>query len=147
MSANNLGKIKTLPKSLQALAEQVSKWPGVQLAPHCFGGLEFRLNEQEIGHIHSEGMLDIRFSSTLKRQLKAKRVAEDHHFLPDSGWVTLYVRHTDDLPNALFLLRLAYLRLADKLGRREPALPTGLSLPDIARELADLKAEIEAPVR
>jgi hypothetical protein len=40
--------------------------------------------------------------------------AQEHRWVPDSGWVTCYVRSEKDLEHALWLLRLSYLRYALK---------------------------------
>jgi hypothetical protein len=44
----------------------------------------------------------------------ADGVAEEHHWVPNSGWVTFRVRNEDDLTHALWLMRLSYLRYAIK---------------------------------
>jgi hypothetical protein len=46
----------------------------------------------------------------------AEGLAEQHRWVPNSGWVTFHVRHEnqEDLSHALWLMRLSYLRYALK---------------------------------
>ncbi len=92
-------------------------WPGVESIPHRFGGLEFRVDRREIGHVHPNGMLDVPFPMRVRRDLVAAGRAEAHHMLPNTGWVTFRIRTEHDLPAAVALLRMNYLRL---LGARAP---------------------------
>src|SRR4029077_9807160 len=34
------------------IARHVASWPGVTVAPHRFGGVEFRVGRRELGHLH-----------------------------------------------------------------------------------------------
>lgn len=92
-------------------------WPGVESIPHRFGGLEFRVDRREIGHVHPNGMLDVPFPMRVRRDVVAAGRAEAHHMLPNTGWVTFRIRTEHDLPAAVALLRMNYLRL---LGARAP---------------------------
>ena len=48
-------------KIIETIEKEILNWPYVTAEPHRFGGVEFRLNKREIGHIHSEGLADIPF--------------------------------------------------------------------------------------
>jgi len=96
------------------LEEEVSLWPLVSVHPHRFGGREFRFGAAEVGHIHTGGILDIPFPRPLHDALLEAGLAEEHHWVPDSGWTTFRIRRAADLPRALWLLRLSYLRDALK---------------------------------
>lgn len=87
------------------------EWPGVESSPHRFGGIEFRVDRREIGHIHPGGMLDLAFPVRTRRELVAAGRADAHHTLPNTGWVTFRVRNEHDLPAAIDLLRMNYERL------------------------------------
>lgn len=89
----------------------VGLWPGVESAPHRFGGVEFRVDRREMGHVHASGMLDLPFPVRMRRELVAAGRAEAHHMLPNTGWVTLRIRTEHDLPAAVELLRINYDRL------------------------------------
>ncbi len=99
---------------LKTLEDQVCAWPGVSAEPHRFGGRGFRLGKLEIGHMHYDGAVEIPFPRAIRDQLLKEGLAERHRFVPDSGWVTFYVRTEDDLRHAAWLMRLSYLRFALK---------------------------------
>jgi hypothetical protein len=83
-------------------------WEGVTAHPHRFGGTEFRLGRREIGHIHGDALVDIPFPTKLRKELVAAGRAEPHHVLPDSGWISFYIREAQDVERAVELLRLSY---------------------------------------
>ncbi|NJL95652.1 MAG: DUF5519 family protein [Anaerolineae bacterium] len=103
--------------ALQTLQDTVGAWPALAAQPHRFGGVEFVHGKVEIGHIHRNGMIDIPLTVPLRRYLVAQGLAEPHHLLGDSGWVSFYVRQAEDVEGALWLFRLSYLH---KLRRRQP---------------------------
>ena len=92
----------------------VTSWQGVHALPHRFGGTEFRLGEKrEIGHVHGDSLVDIPFPTQVREQLVAEGRAERHHILPDSGWVSFYLRRPEHVAQVIELLRLSY-KLAQK---------------------------------
>jgi hypothetical protein len=44
----------------------------------------------------------------------AEGLAEEHRWVPNSGWITFRIRSDADLDHALWLMRLSYLRYALK---------------------------------
>jgi hypothetical protein len=42
----------------------------------------------------------------------ADGLAEEHRWVPNSGWITFQMRNEKDLSHALWLMRLSYLRYA-----------------------------------
>ena len=58
--------------------------------------------------------MDIPFPRSVRDALLDERLAEEHHWVPNSGWVTFRIRSQDKLEHALWLLRLSYLRYALK---------------------------------
>lgn len=99
---------------LRKLEEQVAAWPHVSVHPHRFGGREFRFGNAELGHVHMGGTVDIPFPRAVRDALLADGLAEAHHWVPNSGWTTFHVRGEGDLHQALWLMRLSYLRYALK---------------------------------
>jgi hypothetical protein len=99
---------------LRKLEEEISTWHKVSIYPHRFGGREFRFGAAEIGHIHTGGVVDIPFPRAIRNALLADGLAEEHRWVPDSGWITFRVGSEDDLKHALWLMRLSYLRYALK---------------------------------
>ncbi|MGA8538824.1 MAG: luciferase family protein [Terriglobales bacterium] len=99
---------------LRKLEEEVSAWPNVSVYPHRFGGKEFLFGSAEVGHIHEGGIVDIPFPRAVRNALLAAGLAEQHHWVPNSGWITFHIRNQEDLSHALWLMRLSYLRYALK---------------------------------
>lgn len=97
-------------KLLDELERQVLSWPEVSAHPHRFGGREFRFRAAEIGHVHTGGIVDIPFPRPIHDALLDEGLAEEHHWVPNSGWTTFRVRSEGDLKHALWLMRLSYLR-------------------------------------
>jgi hypothetical protein len=102
----------------QRIADEVLTWPGVRAAPHRFGGTEFRLGRREIGHVHGDAVADIPFPRRVRDELIAQRRAEAHHWLPDSGWVTLRLAGDGAAGAAIELLRMSYDRAVAASARR-----------------------------
>lgn len=95
---------------LEYLELRVSAWFEVSVHPHRFGGREFRFRSAEIGHVHEGGIVDIPFPRTVRDALLDERLAEEHYWVPNSGWVTFRVRSETELEHSLWLLRLSYVR-------------------------------------
>lgn len=102
-------------KLMGMLEPQIAGWPGISVHAHRFGGREFRFNRAEVGHIHSGGEVDIPFTRPIHDTLLEEGLAEEHRWVPDSGWITFRVRGEGDLAQAVWLMRLSYLRYALKV--------------------------------
>jgi luciferase-like monooxygenase len=100
---------------LEKLEDVVSAWPNVSVHPHRFGGREFLFGSAEVGHIHIGGIVDIPFTRSVRDALLADGLAEEHHWVPNSGWITFHMRSEKDFTHALWLMRLSYLRYALKI--------------------------------
>lgn len=92
----------------QHLTHAVLGWENTTVAPHRFGGVEYQLGKREIGHIHGDSLVDIPFPTKIRDEIVAAGQAEPHHILPDSGWVSIYLRRAEDVDRALALLRRSY---------------------------------------
>jgi hypothetical protein len=92
------------------LEAEVSTWPNILVQPHHFGGLEFLFGAAEVGHVHTNGIVDIPFPRSVRDALLAEGLAEEHRWVPNSGWITFHVRGEQDVQHALWLMRLSYLR-------------------------------------
>jgi len=95
---------------LKRLEDQVSTWPNTSVHPHRFGGREFRFGGAEVGHLHIGGAIDIPFPRSFRDALLVEGLAEEHPWVPNSGWVTFRIRGEGDIKHALWLTRLSYLR-------------------------------------
>ena len=92
----------------QRIAEAVLAWEGITQAPHRFGGVAFHVGRAEIGHMHGDGLVDIPFPTSVRDALVTGGEAEAHHVLPQSGWVSVFLRDDDDVDRAIGLLRKSY---------------------------------------
>jgi hypothetical protein len=61
------------------------------------------------------GIVYIPFPRSIRDALLAEGLAEEHHWVPNSGWITFHVRSEADLKHALWLMGLSYLRYALKI--------------------------------
>jgi Luciferase len=95
---------------LKKLEDEMSTWPRVSVHPHRFGGREFLFGRAEIGHVHIGGTVDVPFPRAVRDALLAEGLAEEHRWVPNSGWITFRARSEADLEHALWLMRLSYLR-------------------------------------
>ena len=109
-------------KFLTEIEREILSWPEVSAHSHRFGGREFRFRAAEIGHVHTGGNVDIPFPRLVRDALLATGHAEEHHWVPNSGWITYRVRGENDLSHALWLLRLSYLRYVLKTAAEPAAL-------------------------
>jgi Luciferase len=92
------------------LKKEVSAWPHISVHLHRFGGWEFLFDKAEVGHVHIGGVVDIPFTRTIHDALLEENLAEEHRWVPNSGWTTFRMRSENDLERALWLMRLSYLR-------------------------------------
>lgn len=99
---------------------EVASWDGVEVGPHRFGGIEFRLGRRELGHLHGDRIADLPFPRRVRDELIAAGRALPHHVLPDTGWVTVAVR-ADDIDDVIELFRLSYNRALDARRHRPSA--------------------------
>lgn len=89
-------------------------WEGVIARPHRYGGTEYRLGRREIGHVHGDHLVDIPFPKKVRDELVSAGRAEPHHVLPESGWVSVYLRAVGDVERGIELLRLSFDLAAQK---------------------------------
>ena len=86
----------------------------ISVQPRRFGGREFPFGTAEVGHVHINGIVDILFPRPVHDALLAEGLAEQHRWVPNSGWITFRIRNEQDIAHALWLMRLSYLRYALK---------------------------------
>lgn len=95
---------------LKKIEDEVSSWPGVTVHAHRFGGREFRFGKAEVGHVHTGGTVDIPLPRPVHDALLSNGLAQQHRWVPDSGWITFFARSEEDCARALWLMRISYLR-------------------------------------
>jgi hypothetical protein len=96
----------------------VTTWVGVTAHSHRFDGTEYRLGKREIGHIHGDYLVDIPFPKKIRDELVEAKRAEPHHVLPQSGWVSFYIRKATDIEEAISLLRRSYELAVEQKSRK-----------------------------
>ncbi|HET6869359.1 MAG TPA: luciferase family protein [Solirubrobacteraceae bacterium] len=94
----------------EQITATVQSWPGVESAPHRFGGIEFRVGRRELGHLHGDRIADLPFPRRVRDELVAEGRARPHHVLPESGWITVSIGSPDEAEYAVDLFRMAYER-------------------------------------
>ena len=89
------------------IEHEVASWPGVTVAAHRFG-VEFKVGRRELGHLHGSRLADLPFPVKIRERLVADRKAQRHHVMPESGWISFYIRDVSDASDAIALFRLNY---------------------------------------
>ena len=90
------------------ITEAVTSWAGVTTQSHRFGGVEYVIGRREVGHIHGDHLVDIPFPKKVRDKIVAAGRAQPHHILPETGWVSFYLRRESDVEQAIALLRESY---------------------------------------
>jgi hypothetical protein len=81
---------------------------GAELRLHRFGGTAFCAGGAELGHVHSNGLLDVLVGRVNRDRLVDAGAALPHHVFPNSGWISFWMNSEADVVAAIELLRLAH---------------------------------------
>lgn len=100
---------------IDEIEKEVLSWENNTVHLHKYGGIQFDYFGKEIGHIHSNGLLDMLLSRKIKAQLMAEGRIQDHHSFNNTGWISFYMRTSEDKDYAIALLRLGYGMKADSI--------------------------------
>ncbi|MGI0028684.1 MAG: luciferase family protein [Nitrososphaera sp.] len=95
----------------ELVRRELQNLPGVTLHDHRFGGIEFRVNGREMGHMHGDRIVDLPFPKDIRNKLIAQGKASPHHFLPQSGWISYYIDEPGKVAGAVELFRMQYGRM------------------------------------
>jgi hypothetical protein len=98
----------TIRGAKEQITQALLSWEGITAHAHRFGGTEFRVGRREIGHIHGDYLVDIPFPKKVRDEVVAAGRAEPHHVLPQSGWISFYIRQPADVEQAIALLRRSF---------------------------------------
>ena len=96
---------------LEKISKEILSWPGIATGQHRFGGTEFRVGKREMGHIHGDKLADLPFPMQVRNQLIESGRVSPHHILPESGWVSKWIRSEEDVSEVVELFRMQYKRL------------------------------------
>jgi hypothetical protein len=94
--------------SREKIHQAMMECDGVTSGIHRFGGIEYKLGKREIGHIHSNHLVDIPFPKKIRNEILDRGEAQPHHILPESGWVSVYLYNENDVESAISLLKKSY---------------------------------------
>ncbi|MGA2669248.1 MAG: luciferase family protein [Ignavibacteria bacterium] len=94
-----------MKKADEVIKTALLEMEGVTAHPHRFGRTEYRIGKREIGHVHSNYLVDITFPKKIQNEIVSEGLAEPHHILPDSGWVSFYIKSASDVDMAINLLK------------------------------------------
>ena len=97
---------------LDEIEAEILSWEGTSVSLHKYGGLQFNYKGVEIGHLHSNGLLDILYNRILKQQFMLQGRISPHHVFKDSGWISFYIETDNDVKYAKELLSVAYHKIA-----------------------------------
>ncbi len=97
--------------TIDDIRAEVLTWNGVTESVHKYGGVQFNCAGKEIGHLHGNGILDIKFSRKIKAELMQERLIANHHIFTNSGWISFYIRGRQDTAYAINLLRQSYAKI------------------------------------
>jgi hypothetical protein len=93
---------------------ELLSWPGVTAEEHRFGGTEYRYGRKEMGHVHGDRLADLPFPRRIHDELIDAGRAQQHHVLPDTGWVSRWITSADDAEDVIALFRINYERYAGR---------------------------------
>ena len=112
----------------QTIDAAARSWAGVSAHPHRFGGTEYRLGKREIGHIHGERLVDVPLTKKARDRAILEGKAEAHHLLPETGWVSIWLKSEKNLQDAIELLERSYATAREQVRNRQTraAVPTVL---------------------
>ena len=80
---------------IENIKKEILSWPNVTVEPHRFGGIEFRLNKREMGHIHGERVADLPFPMKTRNELVNSGRVSPHHVVPQSGWISYWINNNN----------------------------------------------------
>jgi MFS family permease len=107
-------------KIIENIKHEILSWPGVTSNPYYFGGIEFRVNKRDMGHIHGDKLADLPFPIEIRKDLLASGKALPHIIYPESMWVSYFISSEEDASKIVELFQLQYERLKYKSSITSP---------------------------
>ena len=111
-------------KILEEIKKEILSWPNVTAEPHRFGGIEFRVNKREMGHIHGDSVADLPFPMKIRNDLVNSGRVSPHHVLPKSGWVSYWInqdkeQQEHEVSAAVELFKMRYEQLKPRVQTKQ----------------------------
>lgn len=94
---------------IDQIEQKVLTWQQTTSHLHKSGGVQFNVDGKEIGHIHSNGLLDVLLNLKVKEQLVREGRVTEHRTIKNSGWLSFQVKTEQDILFAIELLEYSYL--------------------------------------
>jgi hypothetical protein len=85
-----------------ALAE-----PNIEIRPHRFGGTGFFVGNNEICHLHGNGLFDAFVGRLMQTRLVGGGDVLKHHVYPNSGWISFWIENRAHALRAIELMKVA----------------------------------------
>ncbi|MFP4324241.1 MAG: luciferase family protein [Anaerolineales bacterium] len=95
-------------QSIERIIAALGRWEDVECRQHRYRSTDVFLGLAEVARVHANGVLDLRYNQPLAQALIAEGKATPHEMYPDSGWVNFHVHCERHVPQALWLLEVAY---------------------------------------
>ena len=93
----------------QAIVDEVTSWPGVEIDTSESGELAFKVGRREIGHLHGDGVAHFGFTKQVWHELHTQGRIEEHPVFPGKPGPGARVIHDDaDVRDVIELLRITY---------------------------------------
>ncbi len=111
-----------LPGAGQSITDEVTSWPGMESAIGSRGELSLKLGRREIGHLHGDHALHLGFPKAVWHELHDQGRIDYHPVFPGKpGYAARRLESTDDVRDAIAMLRMNYVRAVAKHGLPETA--------------------------
>jgi len=105
-------------KEFWNLVQAVGTWPGAAVTRDR-SGVCLTVNGVKLGHLDWDGRLVLPFGPEMRNRLVVEKMAHRDYDHPDSGLAVLDIRTREDVDQALWLLRFAYLVGDSKMAGNE----------------------------
>jgi hypothetical protein len=103
-------------RAMEMFENAIGRKYSIQTRPHRFGGVGFFFGTTEIGHLHGNGLLDLFVGKSFRAEEVRRGRALPHHVFPDSGWISFWLKSSDDIALAVELFEIASVyRTTDQL--------------------------------
>ncbi|MBV1861228.1 MAG: MATE family efflux transporter [Nannocystaceae bacterium] len=91
---------------ITAVVDGAREIEGLRVAPRPINTVGFYVGDQELGHVHATGHIDLHVPLEIHDALLELGKCDHHRHLHDISWITHRVDTVEDIPEALWLLRL-----------------------------------------
>ena len=127
-----LSRVGYRKSPLEALVAGARDIEGLRIAPRPINTIGFYAGDHELGHVHASGHIDLHMPLEVHHALLDLGRCEHHRHMHDVSWITHRVDTEDDVPEALWLLRLSAALYASVQAGATPDAATfeALQLPD-----------------